>query len=162
RPCATRHDDLPIGTFEGCPQWAAENRPDRGQPEEAIQMTAASPTPAQQPNESQSRWRTFTAILIGAATAFRLLIISTTQVADGEAYYYVWSRFPSWSYYDHPPLVAWMAWLTTRFSHSSLALRIGPVLCAALFGVLLYRLGEKLFSPRAGFIAVLIITAMPV
>ena len=55
-----------------------------------------------------------------------------------------------------------MAWLTTRFSHGSLAIRSGPVLCSALFGFLVYRLGERLFSARAGFIAVAIVTALPV
>ena len=29
-------------------------------------------------------------------------------LGNGEAYYYSWSRFLDWSYYDHPPLVAWM------------------------------------------------------
>ena len=99
---------------------------------------------------------------IAGATLVRLLFVATTQIANGEAYYYLWSRFPAWSYYDHPPLVAWLAWLTTRFSHDSLAIRAGPLLCSVLFGALVYRLGERLFSPRAGFYAVALVTALPV
>ena len=34
-------------------------------------------------------------------------------LGNGEAYYYSWSRFLDWSYYDHPPLIAWMVRLTT-------------------------------------------------
>jgi hypothetical protein len=113
-------------------------------------------------SDSLSQWGVRAALLIGGATVFRLLIAATTQIANGEAYYYVWSRFPSWSYYDHPPLVAWMAWLTTRFSHTDFWIRAGPVFCSALFGVLMYRLTERLFSPRAGFIAVLVVTLLPV
>jgi dolichol-phosphate mannosyltransferase len=111
--------------------------------------------------DSRRRWRTRAAWLLGGITAFRILVIATTQLADGEAYYYLWSRFPALSYYDHPPLVAWMTWLTTRFSHGGFAVRFGPVVCSTIFLVLLYRLGEKLFSPRAGFIAVAIISALP-
>ena len=81
------------------------------------------------------RWGARTAPLIAGATLVRLLFVSTTGIANGEAYYYVWSRFPALSYYDHPPLVAWMTWVTTRLSHGSLAVRVGPVLCAALFAV---------------------------
>src|SRR5215475_13640334 len=87
--------------------------------------------------EEVRAWGRRTALLIAAATAVRLLFVSTTDIANGEAYYYVWSRFPSLSYYDHPPLVGWMAWLTTRVSP-------GPRRAAAL----LYLLGRRLFSAR--------------
>src|SRR5215471_681311 len=112
--------------------------------------------------EAVRRWGVRTAALVAGATLIRLLFVTRTDIANGEAYYYVWSRFPSLSYYDHPPLVAWMAWLTTRASHDSLAVRAGPLLCAVLFGALLYRLAERLFSPRAGFLAVAVVTAIPV
>jgi hypothetical protein len=108
------------------------------------------------------RWGVRTVVLIGCATAVRLLFVATTEIANGEAYYYVWSRFPALSYYDHPPLVAWMSWLTTRFSHGSLAVRAGPLFCSVLFAWCVFRLGERLFSARAGFIAVAIVTALPV
>ena len=108
------------------------------------------------------RWSVRTAVLIGGATAVRLLFVASTEIANGEAYYYVWSRFPSLSYYDHPPLVAWLTWLTTRFSHGSLAIRAGPLLCSVLFAWCVFRLGERLFSARAGFIAVATVTALPV
>lgn len=112
--------------------------------------------------EDVRQWGFRTGVLIAGATLIRLLFISITGITNGEAYYYVWSRFPSLSYYDHPPLVAWMTWLTTRSSHASLAVRMGPLLCAALFGALVYRLAERLFSPRAGFFAVGIVTVIPV
>ena len=107
-------------------------------------------------------WSRRTAVLIAGVTLVRLLFVSTTDIANGEAYYYVWSRFPSLSYYDHPPLVAWMTWLTTRVSHGSFAIRSGPLVCAALFGALVYTLGRRLFSPRAGFLAVAVVTVIPV
>ena len=109
-----------------------------------------------------SLWRTRAAVLIATATLARLLVITTTGLANGEAYYYVWSRFPSWSYYDHPPLVAWMVWLTTRFSDAEVWIRVGPVLCSTAFAVLVYRLAERLFSARAAFVAVAIVTLLPV
>jgi hypothetical protein len=111
--------------------------------------------------DAAHRWWIRAVTLVGVVSAIRLFITATTEIADGEAYYYMWSRFPALSYYDHPPLVAWMTWSTSLISHSAMAIRIGPVICAALFGLLLYRLGERLFSPRAGFFALIIVSVLP-
>jgi hypothetical protein len=109
----------------------------------------------------RSTWHQRAVALIVAMTAFRLLIISTTGLTDTETYYLSWSRVLDWSYYDHPPLVAWSAYLWTLGSHSAFAVRVGPVAYAAIAGALLYRLGARLFSPRAGFFALLAVTMLP-
>ena len=107
-------------------------------------------------------WAEWTALLIVALTAVRWIIATTTGLSDTEAYYAEWARFPSLSYYDHPPLVAWTTWLATRFfAASPSVLRLGPVLYAAAFEALLYRLAARLFSPRAGFFAVAVVAAIP-
>jgi len=112
--------------------------------------------------QGEREWAARTALLIAGATLVRLLFVFTTDIANGEAYYYVWSRFPALSYYDHPPLVAWLAWLTTRVSHGSLAVRAGSLVCSVLFGAGVFVLGRRLFSPRAGFLAVATVTIIPV
>jgi 4-amino-4-deoxy-L-arabinose transferase-like glycosyltransferase len=95
-------------------------------------------------------------------TAVRWVIAASTGLSDTEAYYAQWARSPALSYYDHPPLIAWTTWLATRVSHAPSAVRLIPVLCGAVFDVLVYRLATRLFSPRAGFLAVAILTAVPV
>jgi 4-amino-4-deoxy-L-arabinose transferase-like glycosyltransferase len=106
-------------------------------------------------------WADRVALLIGAATLVRLIVASVTGLTDTEAYYAQWARFPDWSYYDHPPLVAWTTWVVERITTVPWAVRLGPILYAAAFGALLYRLGARLFSPRAGFLAVALVTAVP-
>ncbi len=108
------------------------------------------------------RWGLWTAALLGGLTALRLVFAASTDLANGETYYALWARFPSLSYYDHPPLVAWMTWLVTRVSSSALAIRTGPILCAAGFGLGVQRLGQRLFSPRAGFLALVVVSIIPV
>src|SRR5262249_36080486 len=104
--------------------------------------------------QAEREWATWTALLIAGATLVRLLFVSTTDIATGEAYSSVGPRSPSLSSYAPPPLIAWMTWLTTRSSHGSLAVRAGPLLCAVAFGAGVYVLARRLFSPRAGFLAV--------
>ena len=109
-----------------------------------------------------SLWAERTALLIAAATVGRWVVATTTGLSDTEAYYTEWARFPSLSYYDHPPLVAWTTWLATRVALAGpSAVRFGPVLYAAAFGTLVYRLTTRLFSARAGFFAVAVVTAIP-
>src|SRR5271168_4436303 len=114
-------------------------------------------TPARlsgEPGVLPSAWADRVALLLEMATSVRLLIASTTGLSDTEAYYAQWSRVPALSYYDHPPLVAWTTWLVTRVASAPWAIRVGPVLYAAAFDALLFRLTTRLFSPRAGFFAV--------
>lgn len=106
-------------------------------------------------------WRLRTCLLLGAMTVFRAFIAGTTDLTDTEAYYLAWARFPSLSYYDHPPLVAWMAALTTFGSTAPIVARLGPVLCSATLGWLLYVLGVRLFSARAGFLCVAVVSVVP-
>jgi 4-amino-4-deoxy-L-arabinose transferase-like glycosyltransferase len=107
-------------------------------------------------------WGDATALLVAAATLLRGIIATTTGLSDTEAYYAQWARSPSLSYYDHPPLIAWTTWVVTHLAGGWWAVRLGPVLYAAAFDALVYRLGARLFSPRAGFLAVAILNAIPV
>lgn len=109
-----------------------------------------------------SAWRRRSGWFIGTVTVAHLLIIATTGLSDTESYYYIWSRFPALSYYDHPPLVAWMAAVTTLVSKSAFSARVGAVVCSALLGALVYRLAARMFSPRAGFLALVAVTTPPV
>jgi 4-amino-4-deoxy-L-arabinose transferase-like glycosyltransferase len=91
-----------------------------------------------------------------------LVFVAPLPLGNGEAYYYAWSRFLDWSYYDHPPLLAWMVRVTTTFGSSPSAVRLAPVLAAAAFGYLAYRLAERLFEPRAAFFALVLLSGLPV
>jgi 4-amino-4-deoxy-L-arabinose transferase-like glycosyltransferase len=114
-----------------------------------------------EPGVLPSAWSDRAGLLIGAIVLVRLVVASTTGLSDTEAYYAQWARFPSLSYYDHPPLIAWTTWLVQHVTAGGWTVRLGPILYGAAFSALLYRLGARLFSPRAGFLAVAIVTAIP-
>ncbi|HEX3345715.1 MAG TPA: glycosyltransferase family 39 protein [Polyangiaceae bacterium] len=99
---------------------------------------------------------------VAVATLIRLVCVAPLPISNGEAYYASWSRFLDWSYYDHPGLVAWMVRATTVLGSSPAAIRLGPILAAGAFGLLFYRLAERLFRPRAAFFALVLVTALPV
>ena len=109
-----------------------------------------------------ANYRLLAVTWVAVATIVRFAGVARLPLANGEAYYASWSRFPDWSYYDHPPLVAWMVHLTTMLGVSSATIRLGPVLCAAAFGLLFYRLAERFFGPRAAFLSLILLTGIPV
>jgi 4-amino-4-deoxy-L-arabinose transferase-like glycosyltransferase len=101
--------------------------------------------------------------LIAALTALRLALIGTAGLGDAEAYYWTWSRVPAWSYYDHPPLVAWMIRATTAVAgDGGFGVRVGPVLLGAATAGVIFALARDLFGPRAAWFAVAALAAAPV
>jgi hypothetical protein len=53
---------------------------------------------------------------------------STELIAD-EAYYWVYSRFPAWGYFDHPPMIAFLIKSGYAIFHNELGVRL---ICALL------------------------------
>ncbi len=127
-------------------------------------LTSAE-SPLADPHDEASEETNYGALaasFVAVATLVRLFCVGPLPLGNGEAYYQSWSRFLGASYYDHPPLVAWMVRLTTTFSSSPAAVRLGPILAAGVFGLLLYRLAARLFRPRTAFFALVLVTALPV
>ncbi len=82
-----------------------------------------------------------------------------------EAYYYLYTLNPGWSYFDHPPMVG----VTTGFGIellggdvSQFSIRLGSVLLYTVTLVLLYLCGRRLFSDRVGQLAVAIAAVTPI
>jgi 4-amino-4-deoxy-L-arabinose transferase-like glycosyltransferase len=80
-----------------------------------------------------------------------------------EAYYWVWSQRPQLSYFDHPPLIAWLmlpgAWL---FDDAGWALRL-PAVASWLVGALLgYRMAQQIFGGVSGALALLVWASLPI
>jgi hypothetical protein len=111
---------------------------------------------------AEPSYRTLAWSWVAAATVARLLCVARLPLGNGEAYYFSWSRFPDWSYYDHPPLVAWMVRATTVFGPWPAAVHLGPVIASGAFGLLFHRLAERLVRPRAALLALVVVTALPV
>ncbi len=106
-------------------------------------------------------WSVRVGWLIVASSAIRCLFAGATKLTDTEAYYASWAYFPSLSYYDHAPVVAWLIGSVGWFSHAPNAPRLVPIACGALSSWMIFKLGERLFSPRAGFLAALVMVCCP-
>jgi hypothetical protein len=81
-----------------------------------------------------------------------------TELIDDEAYYWVYSRFPDWGYFDHPPMIAMMIKLGYGIFGNALGVRLFAVLLNAasiyIARLLLPRQNDFLFYAVACTIAV--------
>ncbi|MCP4757288.1 MAG: hypothetical protein GY866_41020 [Proteobacteria bacterium] len=76
--------------------------------------------------------------------------------------HWVWSRFLSFGYYEHPPMIALTMKLATLIGGSNeLTLEVGSVLFSVLILLLCYRVGSVFFERRTALIFVLILESTP-
>lgn len=98
-------------------------------------------------------------------TGHLLLWLSLGMVLDlhpDEADHWVWSRFLSWGYYEHPPMVAWVIRLcTTLLGNTQWALEVGSQGLTLLVFILIFQLARMQFGVRAAFFSVLLLEAAP-
>ncbi|MBI3795328.1 MAG: glycosyltransferase family 39 protein, partial [Nitrospinae bacterium] len=108
-------------------------------------------------------WREASLLLVSLFTAVRLLLMGLTGLGDSESYYWTWSRYMDLSYYDHPPMVAWLIKLSTAIGGDNSFWTRFP--SAALFiGIcwLVYQTATEIFNDReVGFWSLLIFNLSP-
>ena len=82
---------------------------------------------------------------------------STELIAD-EAYYWVYSRFPAWGYFDHPPMIAFIIKSGYAIFHNELGVR----LICALLGTMTILITESLTERKNPFLFYTIVLSIGV
>ena len=82
-----------------------------------------------------------------------------TELLDDEAYYWMYSKFPAWGYYDHPPVIALLIRAGSWLFSNELGVRFFIVTLNTLTLLIIYRLlrskDDRLFYAMAASIGVL-------
>ena len=88
-------------------------------------------------------------LLILGFTLLRLLLAAVVPLLPQEAYYWTWSRYPDWSYFDHPPLASYSIALTTAvFGQTAFGIKSAAVLWSLGWNILWARLILDMFGDR--------------
>ncbi|MEO6436161.1 MAG: glycosyltransferase family 39 protein, partial [Tepidisphaeraceae bacterium] len=102
-------------------------------------------------------------LAIFAAVALRLLAMCSVPLIPEEAYYWVYSQNPQLSYFDHPPMVAWVIGAgTALFGNIELGVRIGAMALMAGVSLLLYRLARMWFDRTTAIVSAVLVQILPV
>lgn len=78
-----------------------------------------------------------------------------------ELYYWVWSKNLQLSYYDHPPMVAYLIWLTNLFVTNKLMIRLSGIVCMMFTIYTTYKITCLISNKKAGLISILLIFTWP-
>ncbi len=103
-------------------------------------------------------------LIIAALVIFRWIYLQVIplELAADEAYYWDWSRQLDWGYYSKPPMIAWIAAVSTRLGGLSEAvLRTPAIVCGALALWGVYALATSLYGVRVGWWAFLTAASTP-
>src|SRR5271157_4956840 len=93
-------------------------------------------------------------VLIVGSTLLRILAASSLGLGNDEAYHFLYAVHPDLSYYDHPPMLAWVEMVGLSLSgatFSGVALRSGFIVLFAASTWLMWRIAGRWYGPRAGF-----------
>jgi 4-amino-4-deoxy-L-arabinose transferase-like glycosyltransferase len=103
-------------------------------------------------------------IILFAGFLVRLFIAIWLHPGFDESYYYLYTLHPDWSYFDHPPLVAFTTaigvWLTGQVSQFTI--RIGTLLLYTGSLIFLYLAALRLYTLQIAITTLAIASAIPI
>ena len=111
---------------------------------------------------SQATYRTLFWLLLLGFTVFRLTFADKFGLGVDESHYFLYARHLAWGYFDHPPMVAFLAALTTFLGENVFYIRLGPIICSTLSFIMMRYLALALYrDERVAFSAAMLLLLMP-
>lgn len=102
-------------------------------------------------------------LLLGAITALRAVAAALVPLTPEEAYHWTFAVHLDWSYYDHPPMIAWgIALGRTLFGDTPWGVRFMPLVWGTATAALLAREAARLYGPAAASRAILLLALEPI
>ena len=114
--------------------------------------------------KSQIEWLRLGYIFIVVSLIARWIYLAsgTIELSGDEAYQWLWSKHLALSYYSKPPGIAWIQFAgTSLWGDTQLGVRFFSPLFAAILSLMALRFFAREVSARAGFLLLLIVTAVP-
>lgn len=91
---------------------------------------------------------------------FSTLYNSFLPLHGDEAYYWMWSHNLQTGYYDHPPMIAYMIYLTNFISESEWGIRLVNIFSMSISALYIYKLASEIFDEEIGLNALLIFSSI--
>jgi hypothetical protein len=129
---------------------------------EANVPSQASASPSSGAAADHRRANTLLVVAVLALTVLRFAVAANTGLVDDEAYYRIWSLAPALSYYDHPPMVAWVIGAGRELAgDTTFGVRLLAPLSVLVGAAILWRTAALLSTPDIARRATWVLLAMP-
>src|SRR5262249_53242036 len=109
------------------------------------------------------RWSVITISILFYVLVLKLIFIASVNLIPEEAYYWNYAQHLDWGYLDHPPMVAWLIWLSIAiFGKSELSVRLPAYVCWIVAAIFMFRLTLNLYDRPAAFRTILLLAVLPI
>jgi dolichol-phosphate mannosyltransferase len=107
-------------------------------------------------------WRVLALFILGYLFLLRLFFLGTQDLLPQEAYYWNYAQHLDIGYLDHPPMVAWIIWLSTSLmGDEEIVIRLGALFAWLMTVFFCFRMTQNLFDKSTAFRALLLIAVLP-
>ena len=101
--------------------------------------------------------------VVGISMMGRLFFLGLIDLLPQEAYYWNYAEHLDIGYLDHPPLSAWLIWLSTSLvGDSELGVRLPAFLSWIVMAVYMYRLAYDLFGRKSALACTILLAVLPI
>ena len=110
----------------------------------------------------EARWRLASLGIVALIVLLRLVYLGVGELIPDEAYYWNYAQHMDLSFYDHPPMVAWLIWLGTAvFGNNEFGVRIGAFISGLVTMGYLCALARNLYDKSTGIRTLLLLAVLP-
>jgi dolichol-phosphate mannosyltransferase len=109
------------------------------------------------------RWPVLTVGIVTYTFILKLIFVGYLNLIPEEAYYWNYAQHLDIGYLDHPPMVAWLIWLSTStFGKSEFSVRLPALVCWLVAAVFMIRLTLNLCDRSAAYRTILLLAVLPI
>ncbi|WP_373004312.1 ArnT family glycosyltransferase [Sulfurimonas sp.] len=99
-------------------------------------------------------------VLIITLAFFSAIYNAFLPLHGDEAYYWMWSHHLQTGYYDHPPFIAYMIYLTNFISQAEWGVRLVNVFSMSISALYIFKLTSEMFDEKIALNALLIFSSI--
>jgi dolichol-phosphate mannosyltransferase len=108
-------------------------------------------------------WPLVTISIVTYTLIIKLIFMAYVNLIPEEAYYWNYAQHLDIGYLDHPPMVAWLIWLSTSLlDKSEFSVRFPAFLCWFIAMLFMVRLTLNLFDRSAAYRTALLLAVLPI
>jgi dolichol-phosphate mannosyltransferase len=110
-----------------------------------------------------TRWPVLTVAAVIYTFVLKLIFVGYLNLIPEEAYYWNYARHLDIGYLDHPPMVAWLIWLSTSIlGKSEFSVRLPAFVCWAVAIIFMVRLTLNCCDRPAAYGTALLLAVLPI
>jgi len=112
----------------------------------------------------QTLWKDYPkeVIAVGVIVAIKLLVLILLPVTGDEAYFLRWAAYPAAGYYDHPPMIGWLAYVMGFINQNIMFYRLFSVFTVFVLAYVIYLLANTHVSKQKSSYVALLFLVSPI